>query len=105
MANLPDPNLLANLAAELDRVAKVCRLPHGWMAKPSFRLTPQGASLLVVWHPATTAARDSRISTTEGLGEEKEKVQGSKGKVSRPSSRTRRKEKDPAVREFATART
>jgi hypothetical protein len=59
MANLADPNLLANLATELDRVAKVCRLPHGWMAKPSFRLTPQGASLLVVWHPATTAARES----------------------------------------------
>ena len=56
MANLADPNLLANLATELDRVAKVCRLPHGWIAKPSFRLTPQGASLLVVWQSAPAAA-------------------------------------------------
>jgi hypothetical protein len=50
------PELLVNLTAALGIVAKACGLPPGWVAKPSFRITPQGASLQVVWS-ATPAAR------------------------------------------------
>ena len=65
MAERPsEPGLLVNLAAALENVANACRLPSGWVAKPSFRITPQGASLQVVWPPAP-AAQENNSKATE----------------------------------------
>ena len=45
------PELLVTLTAALENLRTACRLPSGWKAVPSFRLTEKGASLLVVWRP------------------------------------------------------
>ena len=58
------PELLVNLTAALGNVSKACGLPSGWVAKPSFRITPQGASLQVVWSPAP-AAQENQSKATE----------------------------------------
>ena len=58
------PELLVNLTAALGNVSKACGLPSGWVAKPSFRITPQGASLQVVWSPAP-AAQEKQSKATE----------------------------------------
>jgi hypothetical protein len=58
------PELLVNLTAALGNVSKACGLPSGWVAKPSFRITPQGASLQVVWSPAP-AAREKESKAPE----------------------------------------
>ena len=55
-----EPGLLVNLTAALESVAEACCLPKGWVAKPSFRLTPQGASLLVTWSPVPAVAENRR---------------------------------------------
>ena len=50
------PELLVTLTAALENLRTACRLPSGWKAVPSFRLTEKGASLLVVWRPALASA-------------------------------------------------
>jgi len=45
------PELLVTLTAALENLRTACRLPSGWKAVPSLRLTEKGASLLVVWRP------------------------------------------------------
>jgi hypothetical protein len=52
--------LLVNLTAALEKVAVACGLPKGWTAEPSFRLTPKGASLMVIWNQPSPAAENQR---------------------------------------------
>ena len=59
------PELLVNLTAALESLKRACRLPSGWQAKPSFRLSENGASLLVVWKPATAASDKSPRKTNK----------------------------------------
>ena len=53
------PELLVTLTAALENLRMACRLPSGWKAVPSFRLTEKGASLLVVWRPTLAGTSSS----------------------------------------------
>jgi hypothetical protein len=57
------PELLVNLTAALESLKMACRLPSGWQAKPSFRLSENGASLLVVWRPTPTMRATPKAKT------------------------------------------
>ena len=74
--------LLVNLTAALEKVAVACGLPKGWTAEPSFRLTPKGASLMVIWNQPSPAAENQR----KGAG----KKTKSKSTLERSAERGRR---------------
>ena len=57
MASLPVvPDFAAGLAAAVGQLSTALRLPTGWVASPSLRWTPSGATLLVRWGPALSRA-------------------------------------------------
>ena len=57
MATLPVvPDFAAGLAAAIGQLTTALRLPTGWVASPSLRWTPSGATLLVRWGPALSGA-------------------------------------------------
>ena len=57
MAALPVvPYFAAGLAAAVGQLTTALRLPNGWVASPSLRWTPSGATLLVWWGPAPNRA-------------------------------------------------
>merc|ERR1719231_964953 len=57
MATLPVvPDFAAGLAAAVGQLTTALRLPNGWVASPSLRWTPSGATLLVRWGPALSRA-------------------------------------------------
>jgi hypothetical protein len=95
--NAMRPELLVNLTAALGYVARACGLPHGWVATPSFRITPQGASLQVVWS-TTPAAR------AQPGGKEVKKKRRSKSSRQRSADRAalhKARKKPPATSQQA----
>jgi hypothetical protein len=95
--NAMRPELLVNLTAALGYVARACGLPHGWVATPSFRITPQGASLQVVWS-TTPAAR------AQPGGKEVKKKRKSKSSRQRSADRAalhKARKKPPATSQQA----
>jgi hypothetical protein len=95
--NAMRPELLVNLTAALGSVARACGLPHGWVATPSFRITPQGASLQVVWS-TTPAAR------AQPGGKEVKKKRKSKSSRQRSADRAalhKARKKPPATSQQA----
>ena len=45
------PDFAAGLAAAVGQLSSALKLPTGWVASPSLRWTPSGATLLVRWGP------------------------------------------------------
>ena len=46
------PDFAAGLAAAVGQLSSALKLPREWVASPSLRWTPSGATLLVRWGPA-----------------------------------------------------
>jgi hypothetical protein len=56
MVSLPVvPDFAAGLAAAVGQLSTALRLPTGWVASPSLRWTPSGATLLVRWGPPASS--------------------------------------------------
>ena len=66
------PDFAAGLAAAVGQLSSALKLPTGWVASPSLRWTPSGATLHVAWGPprvraseaATTAKRRKKKRST-----------------------------------------
>mgnify|MGYP001355333301 CR=1 FL=1 len=74
------PDFAAGLAAAVGQLSSALKLPTGWVASPSLRWTPSGATLLVRWGPPA-------LGRAPGGGEEQKKKRRSTAQQRRSALR------------------
>ena len=89
------PDFAGGIAAAIGQLTSALRLPTDWVASPSFRWTPDGATLHVVWGPPRARASEAAASAAKTKKKKKRSKASQERSALRASAhRERRKEQE-----------
>ena len=94
------PDFAAGLAAAVGQLSSALKLPREWVASPSLRWTPSGATLLVRWGPASGRAPGGGEKTKR----KRSKAQQARSRLRAAAHKTRKAEQQHQQRGAAGLR-